>query len=181
MMPNKIMNEMRDLEIKEMSLKEKYDKLYDQYVLTDVTTIAFVKEKGLTDEYLEYSMKAAKKMLPSVLGYAFKVIKKLSSGRAFKMFVEGFLKDDQVTEPLSNTEIVSLSDQEVVIKTKNSVVLKKYRDMMKKTGLELDLKEMYGWFNDPGKEMFIDLGFDVTVDTSHIEEDEITYIIKLKK
>ena len=181
MMPNEIMKEMRDLEIKEMSLEEKYDKLYDQYVLTDVIAIAFVKEKGLTDEYLEYSMKAAKKMMPSVLGYAFKVIKRLSSGRAFKMFVEGFLKDDQVTEPLSNTEIVSLSDQEVVIKTKNSVVLKKYRDIMKKTDLELDLKEMYGWFNDPGKEMFKDLGFDVTVDTSHIEEDKVTYIIKLKK
>ena len=58
-----------------MSLEEKYDKLYDQYVLTDVIAIAFVKEKGLTDEYLEYSMKAAKKMLPSVLGYAFNFIK----------------------------------------------------------------------------------------------------------
>jgi hypothetical protein len=44
MMPNEFMKEMRDLEIKEMSLEEKYDKLYDQYVLTDVTAIAFVKE-----------------------------------------------------------------------------------------------------------------------------------------
>ena len=181
MLSNKIMKGMKDLKIKEMSLEEKYDKLYEQYVLTDAIAIAFVKEKGLTDEYLKYSMKVAKKMMPSVLGYAFNVIKKLSPGRAFKMFVEGFLKDDQVTEPLSNTEIVSLSDREVVIKTKNSLVLKKYRDIMKKTGLVLDLKEMYEWFNDPGKEVFEDLGFDVIVDTSRIEENEITYTVKLKK
>ena len=169
------------MEIKERSFEEKYDKLYDQYILTDVTAWAFVKEMGLTDKYLDYQMKIAKKMMPTLMGSAFKLIKMLSPGRAFKMFVDGLLRDGQVTEPLSNTEIVRFSDQEVVIKTKNSLVLKKYRDMMKKTGLELDLKEMYGWFIDPGKEMFKDLGFDVTVDTTHIEEDEITYIIKLKK
>jgi len=38
---------VRDLEIKEMSLEEKYDKLYDQYIITDVIAMAFIKEMGL--------------------------------------------------------------------------------------------------------------------------------------
>jgi len=169
------------LETKEMSFEEKYDKLYDQYVLTDVIAWAFAKEMGLTDKYLDYSMKVYKKMMPSIMGSAFKFIKMLAPGRAFKMFVDGLLKDGQVTEPLSNTELVSLSDREAVIKTKNSVMLKKYRDILKKTGLKLDLKEYYELSMEAGKEMMKEFGFDMSVDTSHIEEDTITSIIKLKK
>ena len=169
------------MEIKELSLKEKYDKLYDQYIITDVIAMAFIKENGLTDEYLDYTMKVYKKMMPSIMGYAFKFIKTLSPGRAFKMFVEGMLKDGQVTEPLSNTELVSLSDTEAIIKTKNSVMLKKYRDIIKKTGVKLDLKEYMELFPEAGKEMMKEFGFDMTIDTSHIEKNEITSKIKLKK
>ena len=78
MMPNKIVMEVRGLEIKEMSLEEKYDKLYDQYVLTDVIAAAFIMEKGLTDEYIDYGAKAMKKMMPSLMGSVFKLIKILS-------------------------------------------------------------------------------------------------------
>jgi len=172
---------VRDLEIKEMSLEEKYDKLYDQYVITDVIAMAFIEEKGLTDEYWDYTMKVYKKIMPSLLSYAFKFIKTLSPSRAFKMFVEGILKDGQVTEPLSNTELVSLSDREAVIRTRNSVMLKKYRDIIKKTGVKLDLKEYFELFPEAGKEMVKEFGFDMTMDASHIEEDEITSTIKLKK
>ena len=169
------------MEIKEMSLEEKYDKLYDQFVMTDVIASAFVIEMGLTDKYMDYSMKVMKKMMPSIMGSAFKFIKMLSPGRAFKMFVEGILKDGQVTEPLSNTEIVSLSDREAVIKTKNSLMLKKYRDILKKTGLKLDLKEYMELTMEAFKEMFKEFGFDMSADWSHIEEDEMTTTIKLKK
>jgi hypothetical protein len=175
--------EVTGLEIKEMSLEEKYDKLYDQYVLTDVMAWAFVKEMGLTDKYLDYVMKVFKKMIPypSIMGSAFKFIKKLAPGRVFKMFVEGALKDGQVTEPLSNTELVSLSDREAVIRTKNSVMLKKYRDIMKKAGLKVDLKEYFELFSKAGKQMFKEFGLDGHIDTSHIEEDKTTMILKLKK
>jgi len=166
------------LETKEMTLEEKYDKLYDQYVMTDIIAWAFAKEMGLTDKYLDYSMKVFKKMMPSIMGSAFKFIKMLAPGKAFKMFVEGLLKDSQVTEPLSNTELASLSDREAVIKTKNSVTLKKYRDILKKTGLKLDLKEYWELSSEAGKEMMKEFGFEAT---SHIEQDTITNIIKLPK
>jgi len=79
---------------------------------------------------------------------------------------------------LSNTELVSLSDREAVIKTKNSVTLKKYRDILKKTGIKLDLKEYWELSSEAGKEMFKDFGFDMA---SHIEEENTITIIKLKK
>ena len=169
--------------IKEMPVEEKYDKLYDQYILTDVIAWAFVKEMGLTDKYLDYSAKVMKKMMPypSIMGSAFKFIKMLAPGRVFKKFVEGILQDSQVSEPLPDMEIVSVSDREAVIKTKNSVWLKKYRDIIKKTGLKIDLKEMFELGNKAMKEMVKEFGFDGYMDTSHIEEDEFTVIIKLKK
>ena len=48
-----------------MSLEEKYDKLYDQYALMDVTSMAFAKEMGLIDKFLEYQMKAYHQVEPS--------------------------------------------------------------------------------------------------------------------
>ena len=166
------------METKEMSLEEKYNKLYDQYILTDVIAMAFVKEKGLIDEYLGYSMKVYKKMMPSLLGSAFKLIKMLAPGRAFKRFVEDLMREGQVMEPLSNIEIVSLSDQEAVFKYKDSVMLKKYKDIMKKTGLKLDLNKYWALFNESGKDMIKDFGFDMT---SRIEGDSAITVIKLKK
>jgi hypothetical protein len=171
--------EVRDLETKEMLIEEKYDKLYDQYVLTDVIAMAFVMEMGLSEKYMDYSFKIMKKMMPSLMGSAFKFMKMLSPGRAFKMFVEGIFKDSQVTEPLANVEIVSLSDREAVIKTKNSVMLKKYKDILKKSGLKLDLKEYYELMNEAGKGMAKEFGFDMTIDTSQIDEDITTVILKL--
>ena len=174
---------MRKLEkITEMPLEEKYDKFYDQYVLTDIIAWSFVKEIGLTDKYLEHSLKVMKKMMPypSIMGSAFKFMKSLAPGRVFKMFVEGALKDGQVTEPLSNTEIISLSDQEAVIRTKNSVMLKKYKDIIKKAGLKIDMKEYLELYSKAGKETFKEFGVEGYLDTSRIEEDETTMVMKLK-
>jgi hypothetical protein len=172
---------VRDLDIKDISLEEKYDKLYDQYILTDVIVMTFLKEKGLEEQYMDYSMKVMKKVVPSLMSSTFKFVKTLAPGRAFKMFVEGFLKDSLVTEPLSNMEIVSLSDREAVIKTTNSVQLKKYGDILKKTDLKLDMKEYWELMNEAVKGLAKDFGFDMTFDTSQIEEDPIAIIIKLPK
>jgi hypothetical protein len=175
------LKEVRTLEIKDISFEEKYDKLYDQLVLTDVTVMTFVKERGLTDQYMDYSMNIMKKMIPSLMGSAFKFLKMLAPGRTFKMTVEGIVKDSLVTEPRSNVEIVSLSDREAIIKTTNSVQLKKYRDILKKTGLQLDMTEYWELMNETVKGIAKDFGADMTIDTSQIEEDTFTFIIKLSK
>jgi hypothetical protein len=169
------------LEIEDLSLEEKYDKLYDSLILTDVMVMTFVEEKGLTDQYMDYQMKVMKKMMPSLMGSAFKFLKALAPGRAFRMTIEGIVKDILITEPLSSIEIVSLSDREAEIKTTNSVQLKKYRDILKKTGLKLDLKEYWEIMNEAVKGMAKDFGADMTIDSSQIEEDTYIFIIKLSE
>ena len=173
--------EVRDVETKEMPIEEKYDKLYDQYVLTDVIAMAFVKEMGLTDQYIEFSFKVMKKMMPSLMGSAFKFMKMLAPGRAFKMFAQGIYQDSQITEPLANVEMTSLSDREAIIKTTKSVMLKKYRDILKKSGLTLDMKEYFELMNEAGKGMAKDFGFDMTIDTSQIDADATTVTLTLAK
>lgn len=163
----------------EMTIEEKYDKLYDQLILLDVTTMAYLKEMGLSEKYMEYSMKVMKKVMPSLMGSAFKLIKTLAPGRAFKMFIDGFVRDSLVSEPLSNIDIVSLSDREAVITTMNSVQLKKYKAVLKQTGLNLDLKEYWELMNESTKGMAKDFGFEMTIDTTQLEEDSFTFIIKL--
>lgn len=159
-----------------MPIEEKYDKLYDSMILADVTTMAFLKEQGLVDQYFNYSAKVTKKMVPTLMGTAFKLVKMLAPGRAFKQAVENFIPILQVQEPVSNINIVSLSDREAIFTIKNSITLKKYRDMMNKSGLHLDLTEIMEHTIRTQKEMAKDFGIDYTV---QIKEDGWTYIVKL--
>jgi len=53
------------------------------------------------------------------------------------------MDDEQLMEPVSNIEIVSLSDREAVVKVKNSVTFEKYRDTIKRTGVDLDVEEIW--------------------------------------
>jgi hypothetical protein len=173
-----IQNDIEDLEVKEMSMEEKYDKLYDQFVVTDVIALDFIKEMGLTEKFMDHQMKVFKKSMPSMMGPVFKLIKMLAPGRTFKMFVKENLKGLQVLEPLSSIELVSFSDREVVIKQKNSVLVKKYRDIIKKMGLKLDIMEMYEITNASWKEMLKDFGFEYD---EQFKEDSIITTIKLPK
>jgi hypothetical protein len=171
-------NDIEDLEVKEMSMEEKYDKLYDQFVVTDVIALDFIKEMGLTEKFMDHQMKIFKKSIPSMIGPAFKLIKMLAPGRTFKMLVKEMLKELQVLDPLSSIELVSLSDREAVIKQKNSVLVKKYRDIIKKTGLKLDFKEMLEITNKSWKEMLKDFGFEYDV---QVIGDAIINTVKLPK
>jgi len=168
---------MRDLEIKELPLEEKYKKLYDQNIISDVITRGFIKEMGLTDKYLDYSWKAYKKMLPVVMGPVFKFLKMLAPGTAFKKIVEYFMEDEQLMEPVSNIEIVSLSDREAVVKVKNSVTFEKYRDTIKRTGVDLDVGEIWELNSKAYKETAKDFGVDWTY---KLEKDGWTHIVKLR-
>ena len=64
--------------IKEMPLEEKYDRLLDDYLLTIATSYVLHKELGVVDKCLDLSVKVQKKMLPSVIGIAFKVLRAIT-------------------------------------------------------------------------------------------------------
>jgi hypothetical protein len=92
-----------------MAFEEKYEKPHDQPVLIGVVAMVFLKEMGLADKYVEYSLQISKKKFPALMGSAFKLVRRLAPSRAFKQLIEYLLQNLLVFEPSSNVEIVSLS------------------------------------------------------------------------
>ena len=113
-----ILNEVRDLEIKEISLEE----------------------KCTVDKWLDYLMKMDKKTASGWLGIAFKVLKAVAPGKAFKQVTDQYVYTIQKFQPLPNIELTWVSNREATLKIKNCPVLKRQRDLMKKAGLDIDLK-----------------------------------------
>jgi len=101
------------LAIKEMPLKEKYDKLLDLYVQTEVVNYTLHKELGTIDKRNDMMFKVWKKLLPGYMGIALKVMKTIAPGKTFKKMVDAFSSFSQVTLPLSNLEVTWVSDREV--------------------------------------------------------------------
>ena len=168
---------MRDLAIKEMPLKEKYDKLLDLYIQTEVMNYALHKELGTMDKRNDMMFKVWKKMMPSYMGIALKVMKTIAPSKTFKKMVDGFASFSQATVPLSNLELTWVSDREVVMRTKNCPLLVRGKELAKKAGLDIDPKEICK--NDQAymPRMFEEWGIDITME---LEENGCRIIAKLK-
>lgn len=130
------------MEIKEMPLEEKYDKLYDQYLLTEAMNYALHKELGVLDKYMDLYVKVMKKRLPGLLGVAFKALKAIAPGKAFKQLTDQSVYMQQMLIPPSNIELTRVSDREATTRIRDCPVLKKMRDVVKKAGLDIDPKSM---------------------------------------
>ncbi len=128
------------MEMKEMPIEEKYDKLLNEYLLDAATHYAIHKELGAVDKFLDLYIKVQKKMTPSVIGIALKVLKAVTPGKAFKQVTDQFLYWGQTFHPLATLEETKVSDREAVIRIKNCVLLKRARDLVKKAGLDIDPK-----------------------------------------
>jgi hypothetical protein len=152
------------LEFKEMPVEEKHDKLLDQYILSELMNYALHKEMGTLDKRNAMMSKVYKKMLPSLLGVALKVMKTITPGRTFKNIVNGFVSYSQSTNPLSNLEVTWVSDREALIRTRDCVELQRMRDMAKKAGLDLDPKEICENDSKIMPEMFEEFGVEVTIE-----------------
>ena len=165
------------MEIREMPLEEKYDKLLDDYLLAIATGYALHKELGVVDKSIDWSVKVQKKMLPSVLGIAFKVLKTVAPGKAFRQVTDQYVYTIQRFIPLSNIELTMISDREATVRIKNCPVLRRQRDLVKKTGLDLDPRficEMDAKINpEVAKEFGVDL-------TSELEENGCITTAKLR-
>ena len=131
-----------NLSVKEMPLEEKYDKLLDQYALSEAMNYVLHKEAGTMDKRNDMMLKVYKKMLPRMTGVALSVMKAITPGRTFKNIVNGFVSFSQVMVPLSHIEVTWISDREAAIRTRDCVQLIKMRNMAKKAGLDFDPKEI---------------------------------------
>lgn len=145
------------MEIKEMPIEEKYEKLLDQWILGDAKNFAFHKELGVLDKYDDFSSKVAKNMIPSILGVGFKVFKAVTPSRAFKQVVKQLVYIMQFNMPLANIEIAMDSEREATLIANNCPKLKRTRELVEKAGLNIDpvamcaregkrLKEYGEWF-----------------------------------
>jgi len=154
--------EVRVLAIKEMPLEEKYDRLLDAYYLNIATLYALHKELGVGDKCIDWSVKVQKKMVPSVWGVAFKLLKAISPGKAFGQVVDQYVYMMQTTQPLSGIELTKVSDREVTVRVKNCSVLGRMRDVVKKAGLDLDPRFMCEFEPKINREVAKEFGVDLT-------------------
>ena len=169
---------MIDLDIKEMPIDERYDRLLDDYLLDAVTDYAVLKELGGVDKQLDLSVKMTKKTLPKILGSpVFKLLKVLAPGRTFKQLSSTWLYNAQTWHPLSTIEVTNVSDREVAGGVKNCVLLKRMRDIVKKTDLEIDPKFLCEKDAKYFPKLFKEFGIDMTW---KLEENGCRFTAKLK-
>jgi len=160
-----------------MPLEEKHDKLLDQYMLSELMSYALHKELGTMDKRNDMMLKVWKKMLPSLMGIALKMMKTIAPVTTFKKIVDGFVSFGQVTIPLSNIELTWVSDREAVIRFKNCPFLVRGKELAKKAGLDIDPKEICKNDQTYMPRMFEEWGIDVTME---LEENGCRATAKLK-
>ena len=88
--------------MKEMPLEEKYNKLLDDYLLANAVGYALHKELDVVVQSNDLWVQVQKKLFPSVLGVAFKVLKTISPGKAFKQVTNQYVYSLQRFIPISN-------------------------------------------------------------------------------
>ncbi len=160
-----------------MPLKEKYGTLLDNYMLTMATDYALFEELGVVDKYFDLSVKVWKNMLPSLLGAAFKAVKAIAPGRAFKRFTRKSVYALQTFLPQSNIELTWVSSREVLVKIKNCPSLKRVRDLLEKAGLDIDPRFHCEWEAKILPEVAKEVGVDVAI---NLQENGCTAIGTLR-
>lgn len=151
------------MDLKEMPLNERYDRLLEDYLLDAATDYVVLKELGGLDKALDLSVKMQKEMLPSILGSpVFTLLKVLAPGRTFRQISNTWLYNAQTWHPLSTIDVSHISDREVTGGIKNCVLLNGMRDIVKKTGLEIDPKFLCQRDAQYFPALFSEFGIDIT-------------------
>lgn len=160
-----------------MPLKGRYNKLRDDFFLDDAINYALHKELGTVDKWIDCLVKVPIIMIPSYLGIAFKLVKTITSGTAFKQFIDRFTYLLQTRHPLSNIALTRVSNREVEVKVRTCVYLRRLRELVKKADLDINPKFICECGSKIIKGGGKEFGIDVTVD---LEENGCTITAKLK-
>ena len=156
--------------IKEMPLKEKYERLLNEFQLTWVTCYAFHKEHGTMDKWLEYYANAKKNVLMAR-------VSEQETMPSFKEMVNEGVYDQQKWLPFSNIELEWVSDSEAVIRMRDCPNIKRNEEIAKKAGLDIDPKFVCGKDTTIWPRVYKEFGVDMTHD---VEENGCKIRIKLK-
>jgi len=128
--------EVKNLEIKEMPIQEKYGAIYDMWILENATSYAFHKEQGTLNKYQDHQMEAWK----GYMGPMFEMLKTIAPGENFKQVFNQMVYMQQMMMPLSEIDASLVSDREAVMRFKTCEMLKRSKEIIKKTGLNIDPK-----------------------------------------
>ena len=131
---------MINIDIKEMPYKEKHDKFFDTYMSEMAGTYSYHKEHGTVDMWLDSTLKVFSGSMPKFMGPIFKLMKTISPGKSFKQTANQMLYMQQMMQPLSEIEVSWASDREVVMRFKNCEILRRSREIVKRSGLNIDPK-----------------------------------------
>ena len=171
-----VWQEVRDLEIKEMPLEQKYDTILDMYILETAISYAFHKEQGTVDKWLDYTLEAYR----GYMGPMFKMMKTLAPGKTFKQAANQLMYMQQIMQPLSEIEVSWVSDREAVMRFKNCEILRRSRELVKKAGLDIDPRffcEIDAYRHAHPRHPLKELGIDLTCE---LEENGCEWTFKLK-
>jgi len=125
----------------------------------------FFEELGEVDRYLDMHVKVRKRMLPYLLGAAFKLFKMVSPKRAVEQVIKQYAYTQQMYLPKTNIELGWNSKGEVVGRIINCPNLSKLRDMVKKAGLDIDPRFHCEIELKVLKELAKEFGIDARVET----------------
>jgi len=165
------------LAIKEMPLKEKYEKTLDAYLLNSATLYALHKEHGIVDKCIESLVKTQKSMIPSLPAATYKLLKAVAPGKAFNELLDQQIYEMQASLPLSNIEVNRVSGREVTMRIKGCPILKRNGELIKKAGLDVDPKELCEIEPKVMSGVAKDFGIDVSW---RPEENGCLWTVKLK-
>ncbi|MCZ2809207.1 MAG: hypothetical protein O2V44_07635 [Candidatus Bathyarchaeota archaeon] len=165
------------MEMREMPLAEKYDKLLDDYLLANAVGYTLHKELKVVDQSNDLWVQVQKKLFPSVLGVAFKVLKTISPGKAFKQVTNQYVYSLQRFIPVSNIEVTMTSDREATVRITNCPVLKRQRTLLKKAGLDIGPRYLCEIDATINPEVANAFGVDLNIE---LEENGCTTTAKLK-
>ena len=158
--------------IREMSIEEKYNGLFDFYVLEDAISYAYHEEQGTVEKWLDYTLEVYK----SYMGQMLEMMKTLTP----KQFANQMVNMQQMWQPLSDLELSWVSDREAVMRYKNCEILRRSRELVKKAGLKIDPKfycKMCQYRSAHPRHFMRDLGMDMSCE---FEENGCKWTMKLK-
>jgi hypothetical protein len=165
------------LAIREMPLKEKYEKTLDAYLLNTATLYALHKKLGIVDKCIESLVKTQKNMVPSLPAATYKLLKTVAPGTAFNQLMDQEIYEMQASLPLSNIEVNRVSGREVTMRVKGCPLLKRTGELIKKASLDVDAKELCEIEPKVMSGMAKDFGIDVAW---RPEENGCFWTVKLK-
>ena len=160
------------MSIKEMPIEEKYDQIFNFYILELASSYSYHKGKETVENWLDHRLETYR----GLMGPMFEMLKKLPP----KQIASQMIYMQQIMQPLSEIEVDWISDSEAVMRFKNCEILRRSRELVEKAGLDIDPRfhcEIDKYHHTHPRHPIKDVGMELACD---LEENGCKWTFKLK-